>query len=81
MSSIIQNQKIKFNQKNNSLFGLNPAVVKARLTQCSKQVLVEQALLISQTLAEHGLSPNERQCLIHLYKFCKNQYKTKYQKS
>jgi len=60
------------------LFGLNPAVVKNVLANANKQALIEQGLLIGETLQEKGLSPNERQCLTHLYKFCKSQYKLKF---
>jgi len=59
----------------------NPAVIKSRLMQCSKTKLIEHGKFIKSILIdETGLTPNERQCLIHLYKFCKKQYILKYKK-
>lgn len=76
LTSQIQNKKL--NQKNNVLFGLNPAVVKNVLANTSKQALIEQGLLIAETLSEPNLSANERSCLLSLYQFCKKQYKQKF---
>ncbi len=57
----------------------NPTVIKSCLMSCSKAKLIEHGQFIKSILMdETGLTSNERQCLIQLYKFCQNQYKKKY---
>lgn len=61
---------------------LNPAIIKARIAECNKTKLIEHGKFIKSILIdETGLTANERHCLIQLYKFCKKEYKSKYQKS
>ena len=78
MSSINQNQKIKFSPAPGVLHGLNPAVVKAHLMRCSQVQLLAQVSVICEILDDEGLSANERACLLNLYVFCKNLYLSKY---
>lgn len=84
MSSIIQKQNLNLKPVSGGaqrvLFGLNPAVVKARMHNLSKVQLVEQALLISEVLQDQNLRATERSCLLSLYKYCKTLYQSKYLK-